>query len=56
MINNEDWQKYVNTGEVELRVLRGIVKVIKGGGKMNSRQLAIYMSNADIIETLLKVR
>jgi hypothetical protein len=56
MINNQDWNKYVNTGEVELRVLQGIVKVIKTGGSLNGRQLAIYMSNSDIIETLLKLK
>lgn len=56
MISNQEWERYVNTGEVDLRVIQEIVSGMKRGAPLNGRQVAIYMSNADIIETLLKVR
>ena len=56
MMSDEEWERYVNTGEVDLRVIQEIVSCMKRGATLNDRQLAIYMSNADMIETLLKVK
>ena len=55
MISNQEWTRYVNTGEVDLRVIQEIVEAMKKGSPLNGRQLAVYMSNSDMIETLLKV-
>jgi len=54
MINDQDWQKYVDTGEVGIHMLKDIVRRIKAGEKLGTRELAIYMSHGEIIEGLLK--
>ena len=55
MISNQEWEKYVNTGKVNQRVIQEIVEAMKKGSPLNGRQLAVYMNNSDMIETLLKV-
>ena len=54
MISNQEWERYVNTGKVNQRVIQEIVEGMKRGAKLNGRQLAIYISNSEEIETLLK--
>jgi|TARA_R110002096_G_scaffold421146_1_gene626666 hypothetical protein len=56
MISNQEWEKYVNTGKISLRAIQEIVSGLKRGAPLNGRQLAIYMSNSDMIETLLKLK
>lgn len=54
MISNQDWKRYVDTGKVSGKVLMDIVKRIKEGEILGTRELAIYMSHGEIIEGLLK--
>ena len=54
MISEKSWKIYVDTGKVSGKVLMGIVKRIKEGEVLGTRELAIYMSHGEIIEGLLK--
>lgn len=54
MISDADWKKYVDTGDVSYKVLKGMVLRIKEGKSLGIRELAIYTTHADILETLLK--
>ena len=56
MINDQDWQKYVDTGEVGIHMLKDIVRRNKAGEKLGTRDLAVYSSHADILETLLRIK
>ena len=56
LISNNDWKKYVNTGELGIHVLQDIVKRIKAGEKLSTKDLAIYTSHGDILETLLRTK
>lgn len=52
-MSSEEWQKYVDTGEVSYKTIMGIVNRIKKGEVLGAKDLAVYMSNADMIEVLL---
>lgn len=52
-MSSEEWQRYVDTGEVSGKVLMEIVKRIKTGEDLGTRDLAVYMSHGEIIERLL---
>jgi hypothetical protein len=54
MISDADWKKYVDTGDVSYKVLKNIVLCIKSGESLGIRELAVYTTHADILETLLK--
>lgn len=54
MINNKDWQTYVDTGEIHAKYLQEIADHIKQGRSLSTKELAIYGTHHQIIEALLK--
>tara|TARA_R110002124_G_scaffold212856_9_gene379002 strand:- start:6836 stop:7015 length:180 start_codon:yes stop_codon:yes gene_type:complete len=52
-MNKAEWKKYVDSGEVPYYFFKSIAKAIKSGNNLTSKQLAVYSSNAEIIELLL---
>jgi hypothetical protein len=56
MISIKDWKRYVDTGEVGIKILQDIAEVIKTRGTLDSKQLAIYISHSGMVETLLKLK
>ena len=53
-MNNEEWNTYVNTGEVPYHFFKSMIKLIKEGGKLNQQHMAVYTSHGAIVEILLK--
>lgn len=53
-MTQEDWQRYVDTGEVSYAVIKDIVNRIKKGETLGMRDLAVYQSNNEMIEVLLR--
>jgi surface polysaccharide O-acyltransferase-like enzyme len=53
-MTTEEWQCYVNTGEVPLHFIKSMVKLIREGKVLSQQHIAVYTSHARIIETLLK--
>lgn len=53
-MNEQEWESYVNTGEVPYHFFKSMVKLIKQGEKLNQQHLAVYTSHGEIIEILLK--
>lgn len=54
MMSDKEWKKYVDTGEVSYDTIKDIVNRIKKGETLGIRDLAVYNSNADMIEVLLR--
>jgi len=52
----EEWQLYVDTGEVPMHFLNSMVEAIKSGKTLNSQHLAVYQSHGKIIEVLLALK
>mgnify|MGYP003624345528 CR=1 FL=1 len=52
-MNDEDWKKYVDTGKVSYKTIMSIVNRIKKGEVLGVYDMAIYSSNAEMIEVLL---
>jgi hypothetical protein len=53
-MNQQEWQSYVNFGEVPHHFFQSMVEIIKKGGKLNRQHLAVYQSHGEIVETMLK--
>lgn len=53
-MNQQEWQCYVNTGEVPSHFFHSMVEIIREGGKLNLQHLAVYQSHGEIIEIMLK--
>jgi hypothetical protein len=53
-MDKQEWQRYVNLGEVPYHFFKSMVKLIKEGGKLNGQHLAVYQSHGEIVEILLK--
>ena len=56
MISNQDWKVYVDIGDVGIEVLEGIAQKIKTRETLDSRELAVYMGNSGIIESILRLK
>lgn len=54
MMSDKDWKKYVDTGEVSYAVIKDIVNRIRKGETLGIRDLAVYQSNNEMIEVLLR--
>lgn len=52
----EEWQLYVDTGEVPMHFFKSMVEAIKNGKTLNSQHLAVYQSHGKIIEILLSLK
>ena len=52
-MNDEDWKKYVDTGKVSYKIIMSIVNRIKKGEALGVYDIAVYSSNAEMIEVLL---
>lgn len=53
-MDKEEWNTYVNSGEVPYHFFKSMVDLIKQGKRLNEQHLAVYMSHGEIIEALLK--
>lgn len=53
-MNEQEWQSYVDSGEVPWHFFKSMIDLIKKGEKLNEQHLAVYMSHGEIIEILLK--
>ena len=53
-MTDKEWKHYVDTGKVSYNTIKDIVERIKNGETLGIKDLAIYNSNADMIEVLLK--
>lgn len=53
-MNEQEWESYVNTGEVPYHFFKSMVDLIKQGKKLNQQHLAVYTSHGEIVEILLK--
>lgn len=53
-MNPQEWETYLESGIVPPPFIEEIVQLIKGGGYLTSRHLAVYQSHAQIIETYLQ--
>jgi len=49
-----DWVEYVETGFANIEILKEIVAIIKKGGVLSDKHLAIYESYNIAIEALLR--
>ena len=54
MIPKKDWDRYIDTGKLELKYVKDLVDRIKKGERLNLQDLQVYQTHADIIEVLLK--
>jgi len=50
----ESWNKWVDTGELQIKDIKLIVSKIQRGQQLTQQEMAVYPSHADIIETMLK--
>lgn len=53
-MNKQEWETYLESGIVPPHFIKEMVELIKGGGHLTSRHLAVYQSHAQIIEAHLQ--
>lgn len=53
-MNPQEWETYLENGIVPLHFIKEMVELIKGGGHLTTRHLAVYQSHAQIIEAYLR--
>jgi hypothetical protein len=53
-MNPQEWQHYVDKGEVPMHFLKSMVESIKKGERLNGQHLAVYQSHGMIIEMMLR--
>ena len=53
-MDQQEWQHYVNLGEVPQHFFQSMVKLIREGKSLNLQHLAVYQSHGEIIEIMLK--
>jgi hypothetical protein len=53
-MNSEEWNHYIETGEVPRDFLNEIIDKIKSGGTLSLEHLAVYQTHSYLIEILLK--
>ena len=54
MIPKEDWDRYIDTGKLDLIYIKALVNRIKQGQKLTLQDLQVYQSHGPIIELLLQ--
>ena len=52
-MNPQEWEHYVDSGEVPYHFFKSMVESIKNGDALTSQHLAVYSSHGEIIEVLL---
>jgi hypothetical protein len=52
-MNPQEWQHYVDKGEVPMHFFKSMVEAIKTGGTLNHQHMAVYQSHGPIIEMML---
>jgi len=55
-MTDQEWKRYVDTGEVPYHFFKSMVNAIKNGDKLNGQHLAVYSSHGRIIEVLLSIK
>jgi hypothetical protein len=55
-MNPQEWQHYVDKGEVPMHFFKSMVEAIKTGATLNHQHLAVYQSHGKIIEVLLSLK
>lgn len=53
-MSEQEWQTYVDTGEIPIKHLKEIARRIKMGKSLSVKELSIYRTHHQIIESLLK--
>lgn len=54
MIPQEDWDRYIDTGKLDLIYIKALVERIKQGQQLTLQDLQVYQSHGPIIELLLQ--
>ena len=54
-MNEQEWESYVNTGEVPYHFFKSMVDLLKQGKKLNQQHIAVYTSHGWFVEELLKI-
>ena len=55
-MNPQEWERYVDSGEVPYHFFKSMVKAIKNGDALTSQHLAVYQSHGKVIEVLLNLK
>ena len=53
-MNPQEWQHYVDKGEVPMHFFKSMVESIKKGERLNGQHLAVYQSHGMIVEMMLR--
>jgi len=54
MIPQEDWNKYIDTGEISIEIIKEIAERIKSGANLDLKDLQVYQTHAELIEHYLR--